>query len=145
MPIDDADVEWLLSLVEGEDLAEIEVHAGDQEVLVRRREATAALSVHELALPVQEEAEPSAEAELPENVIPVAAPMSGVFYRAPSPESPVYVDVGQQVDEGDTVGLIEAMKLFNDVHAPVGGTVTKILVQNEEQVEAGRTLMLIET
>ncbi len=142
MPIDDADIEWLLSLLEAERLAEIEVHDGEQEVLVRGPEAAVALASY---LPAAVAAAPAPEAPLPDNVVPILAPMSGLFYRAPSPESGPYVAIGQIVEQGETVGLIEAMKLFNDVTAHVSGTVLKILVDNETQVEAGRALMLIET
>ena len=141
MPLTDDDIRFLLELVETEDLAEIEVHVGDSEVFVRRRDlvAPALGAVESLAAPL------AVAPALPDNVIPLTALMSGVFYRLPSPDSPSYVEVGQPVQPGDTVGLIEAMKLFNDVTSEVTGTVVKILVKNEEQVDAGRTLMLIET
>lgn len=144
MPIDDADIQWLLAVAEAEDLAEIEVHAGDDEVLVRRVDVSVTVAAPIAGMLPTEAAQPVAPA-LPPNAVPVGAPMSGVFYRAPSPESPPYVEPGQEVVENDTVGLIEAMKLFNDVHAPVSGKVLKILVENEEQVEAGQALMLIVT
>jgi acetyl-CoA carboxylase biotin carboxyl carrier protein len=144
MPIQDDDIRWLLALAESENLAEIEVRTGDGQVLVRRRDviatALAAPLAADGALP-----EAAAEAVLPENVVPLVAPMSGVFYRSASPDSPAYVEVGQPVEPGETVGLIEAMKLFNDVTVEVAGTVLQVLVQNEEQVEAGCPLMYIET
>ncbi len=145
MPFSEDDIQWLLSLVEPQGLAEIEVHDGEDEVLVRRRDPVptvvgAALDPGQLSFE-----EVAAEPVLPDNVVPVLAPMSGVFYRAPSPQSPPYVEVGQTVSEGDTVGLIEAMKLFNDVSVQVSGTVYQVLVENAEPVEAGATLMLIET
>lgn len=144
MAINDDDIRWLLALVEQEDLAEIEVHDQGAEIVVRRHLAPPAPAV---AVAGETEAVPAAEpaAVLPDNVVPIVAPMSGVFYRAPSPQSPPYVEVGQPVEEGDVVGLIEAMKLFNDVTAHVSGTVFQVLVQNAEQVEAGRPLMLIQT
>jgi acetyl-CoA carboxylase biotin carboxyl carrier protein len=144
MAINDDDIRWLLALVEQEDLAEVEVHDQGVEIVVRRQLAAPSSA---LAVGVEGEAAPPAEATaaLPENVVPIVAPMSGVFYRAPSPQSPSYVEIGQPVEEGDVVGLIEAMKLFNDVTAHVTGTVHQILAQNAEQVEAGRPLMLIQT
>ncbi|MCE5217770.1 acetyl-CoA carboxylase biotin carboxyl carrier protein [bacterium] len=145
MPFSDDDIQWLLSLVEQQGLAEIEVHDGEDEVLVRRRDPVTTVVGTALApgqLPVEEVA---AEPVLPDNVVPVLAPMSGVFYRAPSPQSPPYVEVGQVVSEGDTVGLIEAMKLFNDVSVQVSGTVYQVIAENAGPVEAGATLMLIET
>lgn len=145
MPISDDDIRWLLALVESENLAEIEVRSPDGQVLVRRRDPA---PVGYAAAPAAVEFAPeeaSGEAALPENVVPLLAPMSGVFYRAASPESDPYVELGQPVEPGETVGLIEAMKLFNDVTVEVSGKVVRILVGNEEQVEAGRPLMYIET
>jgi acetyl-CoA carboxylase biotin carboxyl carrier protein len=145
MPIQDDDIRWLLALAESENLAEIEVRTGDGQVLVRRRDvvATAVASAQAADGALPEAA--AIEATLPENVVPLVAPMSGVFYRAASPDSPPYVEVGQPVEPGETVGLIEAMKLFNDVTVEVSGTVLQVLAQNEEQVEAGAPLMYIET
>lgn len=144
MPIDDADIRWLLSLAEAEDLAELEVRSGAGEVLVVRRHDT---PVALAPAPGPDESLPDAarEPQLPDNIIPILAPMSGVFYRAPSPESPPYVQVGQTVEQGDTVGLIEAMKLFNDITAHVSGVVHEVLAETETAVEVGRPLMLIET
>ncbi len=144
MPISDEDIQWLLSIAESENLAEIEVHVGEDETLVKRYDATIVAAAPG-ALAAPEIGAAASDAPLPENVVPITAPMSGVFYRAASPESPPYVEIGQQVEEEDTVGLIEAMKLFNDVHSPVSGAVFKILVENEELVEPGQALMLIET
>jgi acetyl-CoA carboxylase biotin carboxyl carrier protein len=147
MAISDEDIRWLFALLESEGLAEVEVHQDGNEILVRRLDATvlaapymvgdagAGLEGHGVA----------AEPTLPEGVIPVIAPMSGAFYRAPSPESPAYVEVGQPVEAGDTVGLIEAMKLFNDVPAGAAGTVYALLAENEQHVEAGQPLILIQT
>jgi len=85
-----------------------------------------------------------AAAALPENVVPLHSPMAGVFYRAPSPESTPFVEIGDEIRAGDAVGLIEAMKLFNEIPSPINGTVVKFLVENEEQVEAEEQLLLIE-
>ncbi|MDI9586979.1 MAG: acetyl-CoA carboxylase [Acidobacteriota bacterium] len=145
MPIDDSDIQWLLSLAENENLAEIEVQMGEQQTLIKRLDAPAVVVAGGVAGPVELGAHAPIEPAVPENLTPILAPMSGVFYRAPSPESPVYVELDQEVHENDTVGLIEAMKLFNDVHCPVSGIIRRILVANEDHVEAGQTLMYVET
>ena len=142
MAISDEDIRWLFALLESEGLAEIEVHQDGSEVLVRRLDPTVYPAPY---LSGEADAGVAAEPTLPENVIPVIAPMSGAYYRAPSPESPPYVEVGQVVEAGDTIGLIEAMKLFNDVPASASGTVYELLAQNEQHVEAGQPLILIQT
>jgi len=70
--------------------------------------------------------------------------MSGVFYATPSPGTPAFVKIGDHVEHGDTIGLVEAMKLFSEVPAPTTGTVVRFLVENEHPVEADQCLMIIE-
>ena len=69
--------------------------------------------------------------------------MVGTFYRAPSPNSPAFVDVGKRVNESDTLCIIEAMKLLNEIEADVSGVIKKILVENGEPVEFGQPLFII--
>lgn len=78
------------------------------------------------------------------NYIEVTSPMVGTFYRAPSPDSPSYVEVGSRVGEGTVLCIIEAMKLMNELESDVRGTVAKILVENAEPVEYGQVLFLID-
>ena len=74
----------------------------------------------------------------------VRAQMPGTFYRRPDPESDFYVEEGDSVSAGDTVGLIEVMKSFHEVKAEEGGTVSKFLVENESAVDAGQDLLEME-
>ena len=76
-------------------------------------------------------------------LVTVTAPVVGVFYRAPEPGAPPFVEVGSHVDEGSTVGLVEVMKMFNSVTAPVRGEVVELLVENEEFVEFGQPLIVL--
>ncbi|MGB3634769.1 MAG: acetyl-CoA carboxylase [Rubrobacteraceae bacterium] len=74
----------------------------------------------------------------------VKAPMPGTFYRRPDPESETYVEEGDSVSAGDTVGLVEVMKSFHEIKAEEDGTVAKILVEEEEAVSAGQDLLELE-
>ena len=74
----------------------------------------------------------------------VKAPMPGTFYRSPDPESDPYVQEGDEVAAGDTVGLIEVMKNFHEVKIEEDGTISKFLVENEEAVDAGQDLVELE-
>jgi acetyl-CoA carboxylase biotin carboxyl carrier protein len=101
--------------------------------------------------PVPEAAtlEPSgAEVDQPEaetdRFLEVTSPMVGTFYRAPSPDSPPYVDVGAAVGKGSVLCIIEAMKLMNELECEVEGTVARILVENAQPVEYGQVLFLID-
>ncbi|MGH7770997.1 MAG: acetyl-CoA carboxylase biotin carboxyl carrier protein [Candidatus Binatia bacterium] len=83
------------------------------------------------------------DAAVREGVVPIAAPMVGTFYTTPDPEAPPYVDVGAQVDEDTTVGLIEVMKVFTAVKSGVRGAIDEICVQNGQFIEYGQTLFLV--
>lgn len=87
----------------------------------------------------------AAQPQLAEGLVAVRAPMLGTFYRAPAPGERPFVEVGDKVGPGDTVCLVEVMKLFNSVKAGVAGTVVKITVENGSMVEHGQTLILIES
>ncbi|MDP9458480.1 MAG: biotin carboxyl carrier domain-containing protein [Actinobacteria bacterium] len=74
----------------------------------------------------------------------IKSPMPGTFYRRPDPESDTYVSEGDEVSPGDTVGLIEVMKSFHEVKAEEGGTISRILVEDEDPVGAGQDLVELE-
>ncbi|GBF05172.1 acetyl-CoA carboxylase, biotin carboxyl carrier protein [Deinococcus aerius] len=87
---------------------------------------------------------PAAPAKSASAGTPVKAPIVGTFYSASSPDAPPYVKVGDRVEPGQVLCIIEAMKLMNEIEAEVGGTVREILVKNAEPVEYGQTLFIIE-
>jgi len=87
-------------------------------------------------------AAPAAEAK--GNLIEVRSPMIGTFYRSPSPDKPAFIEVGQTIKAGDTVCVIEAMKLFNEIEAEVSGTIVKVLINDSTPVEYDQPLFLVE-
>lgn len=80
-----------------------------------------------------------------EDLHEVESPMVGTFYRAPAPDAPPYVEVGDRVEEGETLCILEAMKLMNELESEVGGTIREICVENAEPVEYGQVLFRIDT
>lgn len=136
----------LIDLVEESGIAEIEVTEGEEKVRITR--ATAA-PAPVYAAPAHVAA-PAAAAPAP--AAPAArdlsnaqkSPMVGTFYRAPGPNAASFVEVGQQVKAGDTLCIIEAMKLMNEIEAEKSGTVKEILVENGTPVEFGEPLFIIE-
>ena len=86
----------------------------------------------------------AADLEPAPNGQPITAPMVGTFYAAPSPKDQPYIQEGDTVHPGDRVGIIETMKMMNEIEAEIGGRVTRILVQNGQPVEYGQALMLVE-
>ncbi len=140
MRLEDDDVRWLLELLEEEDLEEIEVEQGEMRIRVRAASALGPQPAPAAVVPGPEEApQPEAHAG-----VPVLAPMAGIFYRRPSPDAEPFVEQGDRVEAGDVVALIEVMKLFNEITAPVSGIISKVAVDNEERVEADQPLMYIQ-
>ena len=139
----------LIDLVEESGIAEIEVTEGEEKVRITR--STVAQTVY---APAPVAAAPAAPA--PPAAVPAAAPaardlsaaqkspMVGTFYRAASPSSPAFVEVGQTVKAGDTLCIIEAMKLMNEIEAEKSGVIKEILVENGTPVEYGEPLFIIE-
>ncbi len=82
-------------------------------------------------------------AAIPEGMVPITAPLLGTFYVAPEPGAPAFVNVGQQITEDTTVGLIEVMKVFNSVRATVKGTIVEVVAQNGQFVEFGQPLFIV--
>ncbi len=79
------------------------------------------------------------------DLTPITSPMVGTFYRSPAPDEPAFVEAGERIRTGQTVCIIEAMKLMNELEAEVAGEIVEILVDNGEPVEFGQTLMLVRT
>lgn len=136
----------LVRLVEENDVDEIEVRAWGRSVRVVKRSAAPAPPSPAPAAAPGPAPEPAPEPEEePSAHHRVESPMVGTFYRAPSPEAPSFVEVGDTVRPGQTLCILEAMKLMNELQSEVAGTVRKILVENGEPVEYGQPLFEIET
>ena len=124
------------------DLSEIEYQVGDLRIRVARQMAQAVVLAP--APEARAAAVAPASAVSVEHPGTVKSPMVGTAYLRPAPESPPFVDVGSTVRAGDKILLVEAMKTFNEIIAPKGGTVREILVADGEPVEYGQALFVIE-
>jgi len=138
----------LIDLVQESGIGEIEITEGEEKVRISRQAPgpTMMMAGHPmqhvaLGAPPQA-AEPATAAEPKGHAL--KSPMVGTFYRAPSPGAPSFVEVGQSVSKGQTLCVIEAMKLLNEIESDVAGTVKAILVENGQPVEYGQALFLIE-
>jgi acetyl-CoA carboxylase biotin carboxyl carrier protein len=154
-------VKKLIDLLDTSNVDEIEIHEGEESVRISRHRP-ASVSVAQapptaaLAIPAQAAevavraegaaapaaAEPDAAEQLPAGHI-VTSPMVGTFYQASSPGAKPFVEVGQRVQVGDTVCIIEAMKILNQIEADRGGLIGAILVENGQPVEYGQPLFVI--
>jgi len=142
----------LIDLVQESGIAELEITEGEEKVkivkggVVSMTAAPAAVLTVPAAVPAAAASPaPAAAAEPPEGQEGhvVKAPMVGTFYRSPSPDAKPFVEVGQAVKEGDTICIIEAMKLMNEIEADASGTVKAILVENGQPVEYGQPLFIL--
>jgi acetyl-CoA carboxylase biotin carboxyl carrier protein len=135
----------VVDLAMAHDLAELEVETGGVRVRVVRRHAPAAVTQvapsEPAALPQTESAERAALAEA--GTVTIEAPMVGTFYRATNPETAPFVSEGDTIKEGQTLCIIEAMKLMNEIESKVTGRVVKIFVENAQPVEFGQPLFLV--
>jgi acetyl-CoA carboxylase biotin carboxyl carrier protein len=141
-------IKKLIELLEESGIAELEIKEGEEAIRISRYSAAPAPVAYAPAAPspVIQPASVSL-ASLGEEVISghqVKSPMVGTFYRSATPGSKPFVEVGHSVKQGDTLCIIEAMKILNQIEADKSGTVTKILVENAEPVEYGQPLFIIE-
>ncbi len=148
-------VKKLIELLEASDIDEIEIHEGEESVRISRHPQAAA--PQSIVIPGAAGAPAAASAATPP--VPadapadpgtppghtVDAPMVGTFYEAPSPGAKPFVQLGQRVEVGDTLCIIEAMKILNQIEADATGKIAAILVENGQPVEFGQPMIVIDT
>ncbi|MEC6825070.1 acetyl-CoA carboxylase biotin carboxyl carrier protein [Photobacterium piscicola] len=148
-------IKKLIELVEESGIAELEISEGEESVRISRSVPVTAMpqqyAVAPMAAPVQ--AAPVAEApasfQAPEAPVvasghKVLSPMVGTFYRAPSPEAKNFIEVGQSINIGDTLCIVEAMKMMNQIQADKAGKIVAILAQEGDAIEFDQPLVIIE-
>lgn len=162
MPLDFDELRELLLVLNQTDIAEVTLKQGDYELTVRKAVAAAAAGtaiapvamaaapVAPVAAPVTTAAplEPAAPPASPPplndpKLLEIKSPMVGTFYRAPAPGEPPFVQPGDRITSGQTVCIIEAMKLMNELEAEISGEVVEILVENAQPVEFDQVLMRV--
>jgi acetyl-CoA carboxylase biotin carboxyl carrier protein len=152
------EIQALIKFVSGVGVDEVEINQKDFKLSIKKNPAqittaqytpvavqaapVAAAPVAPAAAPAAPAA-PAAEAKA-DNLITIKSPMVGTFYRTPNPESPVFVNVGDEVKPGKVVCIIEAMKLFNEIESEISGTIVKVMVENATPVEYDQPLFLVE-
>lgn len=158
MQLDINKIARLLKVVSESDIAEIEIKEGEEQIKITRATAAVVPVVQPVAVapaapavvapatpasaPVAVAVAPAPAAEETGHVM--KSPMVGTFYRSANPEAPAFTEVGKTVKEGDTVCIIEAMKMMNQIAADKSGTIKKILVENGATVEFDQPLFIIE-
>jgi len=152
----------LLEIVSENDITELTVQSGEEKVTIRKSSGSSSNATADLSVETVSVAQPAASSEIsfepkstasevavePEEsatgLLSVTSPMVGTFYRAASPTTPPYVEVGDRITVGQTICIIEAMKLMNDMPSEVAGRVVKICVENGSTIEYGQHLFLVD-
>ena len=145
-------VKKLIELLDESGIAEIEITEGEESVRISRYAPGTPIAAAPVAIapaavaaaPVAAAAPAAAPAEPEEDGYEINAPMVGTYYSSSSPGAAPYVQVGDRINEGDTLCIIEAMKMMNQIEADVSGVVKSIRLQNGEPVEFGQTLIVID-
>jgi acetyl-CoA carboxylase biotin carboxyl carrier protein len=149
-------VKKLIELLQESGISEIEVHEGEESVRITSHHMVSApqtvVQIPQANVPaiVQENVNPAPMQNAPETPLPavdeghiIKSPMVGIFYSSPSPDTPGFVEIGQTVEKGDVLCIIEAMKIMNQIEADVTGVVSKVYVENGEPIEYGQPLVAI--
>jgi acetyl-CoA carboxylase biotin carboxyl carrier protein len=143
-------VKKLIELIEESGIEELEIKEGEESIRISRRMHAPAAPIVTQQAPIQQPTVEESKASEPKEKKDdkpvghvVTSPMVGTFYRAPSPSSPAFVEVGQHVKAGDVICIIEAMKMMNQIEADRSGIVEAILIDNAQPVEFGQALITI--
>jgi acetyl-CoA carboxylase biotin carboxyl carrier protein len=146
-PLDLDHLSALLDVLIDKDIVEFEHEAEGVRVKVVRGKLAVAHTVHDTSPPAAAPSAPitvpPASLDAPQDSVDVTSPFVGTFYRSPSPDTPSFVEVGSVVRNGQTLCIVEAMKLMNEIDAECSGTVTEIFAQNGKSVEFGQKLFRI--
>jgi acetyl-CoA carboxylase biotin carboxyl carrier protein len=153
-------IQQLIKFVSKTDVAEVNIENNNFKINIKGSKSTPVDSPSQVVQPIIQappqvaqpvsvnqdlpKSEPITESVSNENYITVKSPIIGTFYRKPSPDKDVFVNVGDSVKEGDTLCVIEAMKLFNEIESDFSGKIVKILVEDSSPVEFDQPLFLIE-
>ena len=151
-----SELRQLIRLVQRTGIGEVEVSSGGRTVRVSAAPGSFAMSMPVMSPDGRASGSPGRGGEpegststpqatdKPSNTVSITSPMVGTFYRAPAPDADPYVEVGDMVDVGQTVCIVEAMKLMNEIEAEARGRIVQILVENSQPVEFGQALFLLE-
>jgi oxaloacetate decarboxylase alpha subunit len=140
-------IKKLIQMVKDEDITGLSIEEEGVKYEVRREKGQV-VSGHSLPLTSTAASSPSQQllgsaTDVEEGFAAIASPMVGTFYRSPSPEAPSFVEIGDKVEPGKVVCIVEAMKLFNEIEAEIKGEIVKILAETGKPVEYGQKLFLV--
>lgn len=140
------EIKEMINLMNENNLSELELERDGLRVRLKKQPGGSleATTEHLVAVPsIKKEGVPETEDKF-RKTVEIKAPMVGTFYAAPGPDAPAFVDIGKEIDAGEVICIIEAMKLMNEIKSEIKGKIVEILVENGNPVEFGQTLFLVE-
>ncbi len=155
-------IQELIKTINKSNISELCIEEGDFKIIIKQELAAPAqyVSMPQMSMPVQQAAPQPASAPAPQasasaasqpaaapaasNTVTIKSPMIGTFYRSPSPDKPVFVNVGDEIKAGQVLCIIEAMKLFNEIESEVSGRLVKVVADDSSPVEYDQPLFIIE-
>jgi acetyl-CoA carboxylase biotin carboxyl carrier protein len=138
------DLKELIELLKESDITELQLEKDGSKVKIKREKILSPIGMSVQKPHVYEEKVVAETEDETQRLVTVTSPIVGTFYRAPSPEAQPFVEVGQRVNKGSILCIVEAMKLMNEIESDMDGIIVKILVENSQPVEYGEPLFLIE-
>jgi acetyl-CoA carboxylase biotin carboxyl carrier protein len=148
------EIEQLVQLVEESTISELEICEGKRKIRISKNPVAAAAAqpvMSPMLVPQPSEDTQIAQTNMEEgpklasNLKQIVSPMVGTFYRAPAPDADPFIEIGETVHSGQTVCIVEAMKVMNEIGSDFSGVVRKVLIENSQPVEYGQPLFLVET
>ena len=145
-PFDVKTLKGLIALMTQHDLHEMDLREGPRQIRLTRSAPAGApqVTMASAAVPPQTAVAPPANPKPDKTTVAIKSPTPGTFYKSPDPDSPAFVSVGSRVAPESVVCVIEAMKIFNEIHAECSGVITKVLVENAQAVEYGQALFEVD-
>lgn len=138
------DLKELIELLKETDITELQLEKDGSKVKIKREKIISPIGMPQQKSPLYEEKIVAETEDETQRLVTVTSPIVGTFYKAPAPEAQPFVEVGQKVNKGQVLCIIEAMKLMNEIESDMDGIIVKILVENSQPVEYGEPLFLIE-
>jgi acetyl-CoA carboxylase biotin carboxyl carrier protein len=151
------EIQNLIKFVAKTGVSEVQLELGDVKLTIKTQdgvvqqvvskpvvEAASAVTPIPVAAPIPAAPTAAASQDTDEGLITIKSPIIGTFYRRPSPDKPNFVEVGTEVNEGDVLCVVEAMKLFNEIESEISGTIVKVLVEDASPVEFDQPLFVID-
>lgn len=138
------EIKSLIEILQDTDITELHIEKEGEKLKIKREKYLSTFEVmHDAPGPAAEVKETKGEVPADENLLTITSPIVGIFHRAPSPESPPYIEAGTSVRKGQVLCIVEAMKLMNEIESDTDGVIADILIENGQPVEYGEALFRV--